>query len=344
MTINGTTKLIPTLSNKKYYILNERNLVQALKHGLILTKIHRAISFTQSNWLASYITKNTELRKKATNDFEKDFFKLMNNSVFGKTMENIRKRCNLEILNDNPTVSNYDYTLKTLARFTSKPNYKEPRSISNSNIKIFHFTKTKVYYNKPIYVGAQILDISKTLMYRFHYEYMKRKFPNQRTLLTDTDAIAYQIMTEDFYKEIADDVPEMFDTSAYTEPIGNIQLNMNKKVPGFFKDETGNNIISHFAGNRAKSYCIMTNNDINTTKKVLKGITQASRKIITFQDYADCILRNTGKSVNVTSFENRQHNIYTVTRNKIALDANDDKRVIQEDKINTLAYGHYRLK
>ena len=297
--VNGISKLIPNLRNKKYYILNESNLVQAIQLGLKLTQIHRAISFDQSNWLQQYIQKNTNLRKNASNDFEKDFFKLMNNSVFGKTMENIRKRCNLEILNDNPNVANYDYTLNKLSRFVNKPNYKEPKTIYNSNIKIFHFTKTKITYNKPIYVGAQILDISKTLMYQFHYNYMKVKFPILRTLLTDTDGIIYQIFTEDFYKEISPDCHQIFDTSSFEKPMSDIPLNVNKKVPGKFKDETGNRVISHFAGNRAKSYSFMTDQDINTTKKTLKGITPAAR-----------------------------NNMHTVTRSKIALDANDDKRAL----------------
>ena len=203
--VNGIPKLIPNLGNKQFYILNEANLIQAIKLGLKLTKIHRAISFDQSNWLQAYINKNTNLRKNACNDFEKDFFKLMNNSVFGKTMENIRKRSNLEILNDNPNVADYNQTLQKLTRFSNKPNYKEPKTLYNSNIKVFHFTKTKIAYNKPIYVGAQILDISKTLMFDFHYNYMKKKFPTQRSLFTDTDCITYQIFTEDFYKEIAPD-------------------------------------------------------------------------------------------------------------------------------------------
>ena len=172
---------------------------------------------------------------------------------------------------------------------------------------------------------------------------MKLKFPIQRTLMSDTDAIIYQIFTEDFYNQIAADCHQIFDTSGYTRSIGNIPLNLNKKVIGRFKDEFANNIISHFVGNRAKSYSIMTNNDVDSTKKVLKGITQASRKVITFQDYVNCILNHQQRLVDVTSFENRQHNIYTVTRSKVALDANDDKRVILGDKLTTLAIGHYRL-
>ena len=119
-------KLTPTLYNKRYYVLNEHNLIQALKHGLKLVRIHRILTFDQSCWLKQYIDLNTNLRAQSKNPFEKDFFKLMNNSVFGKTMENIRKRCDLSILNDSSDL----LTVRKLNSFISKPNYKEPVQIN----------------------------------------------------------------------------------------------------------------------------------------------------------------------------------------------------------------------
>ena len=149
----------------------------------------------------------------------------MDNSVFGKTMENIRNRCNVEILNDNGDLP----ALKKLNSFISKPNYKEPIVIPHSKINNFQFTKTKIKYDKPIYVGAQILDLSKTLMYQFHYEYMKPKFSALRTLYTDTDSNIYHIGTDDFYESISEDVNEWFDTSGCTYSKGDMPLNVNKK-------------------------------------------------------------------------------------------------------------------
>ena len=312
--------------------MNEHNLIQALKHGLKLVRIHRILTFDQSCWLKQYIDLNTNLRAQSKNPFEKDFFKLMNNSVFGKTMENIRKRCDLSILNDSNDYS----TVRKLNSFISKPNYKEPVQITNSKINIFQFTKTKIYYNKPIYVGAQILDLSKTLMYQFHYEYMKKKFNNIQALYSDTDSIIYHMKTEDFYKDISSDINEWFDTSGYEVSKGDIELNANKKVLGKFKDETSDQVISHFCANRSKSYSFKVNNE-EVSKNTLKGIVKAVRtKMITFEDYFNCVFKNEVKSVEQTRFETDEHVIRTVTRTKIALESTDDKRVVLEDKVSTL--------
>ena len=154
-------------------------------------------------------------------------------------MENIRKRCNIEILNDNTDIP----TCKKLNSFISKPNYKEPIMIPQSDINIFQFTKTVVEFNKPIYVGAQILDLSKTLMYEFHYEYMKPRWTGLKTLYTDTDSIIYWIKGKDFYKDILEDANKWFDTSGYSESKGGIKLGVNKKVIGKFKDETGDQVM-----------------------------------------------------------------------------------------------------
>ena len=146
---------------------------------MILKKVHQGIKLYQSPWMEPYIRKNTELRKLATSSFEKDFFKLMNNSVFGKTIENIRKRQNV-ILVDNRKLAN---------KLSSKPNF-ERITIFDENLIACHTKKTEVYFNKPIYVGQAILDLSKTLMFDFHYNYIKNKYGNKAELLfTDTDSL-----------------------------------------------------------------------------------------------------------------------------------------------------------
>ncbi|CAH3030133.1 unnamed protein product, partial [Porites evermanni] len=126
--------------------------------GIRLTAVHRGISFYQNSWMEPYITKNTELRKTATNSFEKDFFKLMNNSVFGKTIENIRKRQNIILVDNRQKAS----------KLTSRPNF-DRATIFDKNLIAVHMKKTEVYFNKPVYVGQAILDLSKTLMFNFHY-------------------------------------------------------------------------------------------------------------------------------------------------------------------------------
>ena len=193
-----------------------------------------------------YIRKNTDLRKKAKNVFEKDIFKLMNNSVFGKTIENIRKRQNV-ILVDDRNLAN---------KLASKPNF-DRATIFDENLVAVHMKKTEVYFNKPIYVGGQaILDLSKTLMFDFHYNYIRKKYDNKAELLfTDTDSLMYLIQTDDFYHDIRKDIMKKFDTSDYYDyhPSG-IKTGVNKKVIGKFKDEVGGNQITHFVGLRPKLY------------------------------------------------------------------------------------------
>ena len=226
--INNVEKLIPNLNNKKKYVLHHENLKLYERLGLKIKKIHRGISFRESNWMASYIDKNTKLRSIATNDFEKDFFKLMNNSVFGKTMENIRNRVDIRFVTSE----------KEAAKLINKPNF-ERRTIFSEDFVAVHMKRTKLYFNKPIYLGASILDLSKKKMYEFHYDYIKPKYNELAKLLyTDTDSLIYEIETKDFYNDIKLDVKTHFDTSNYPSdhPSG-IETGINKKVIGMFKDE-----------------------------------------------------------------------------------------------------------
>ena len=190
---------------------------------------------------------NKELRKEAKNDFEKDFFKLMNNSVFGKTMENVRKHRDIKLVK----------TGKRRLKLVSEPNYHMTKHFSENLIAI-EMKKTKIKMNKPIYLGASILDISKTLMYKLWYDYLKAKYNDKVKLCyMGTDSFIINIKTEDFYKDIANDVERWFDTSNYDKndkrplPIGK-----NKKVIGLFKDELGGKIMIEVAANRAKIYAL----------------------------------------------------------------------------------------
>ena len=243
--VNKVDKLIPNLWNKKKYVLHYENLKQYLSLGLKLTLIHRGIKFEESQWLKRYIDLNTNLRTAATNEFEKDVFKLMNNSVFGKTMENIRNRVDIKLVNDK----------KQAEKLSAKHNFNHCNIFSEDLVAI-HMKKTKLVFNKPVYLGMCILDLSKTLMYDFHYNYIKRKYGNKaKLLLTDTDSTMYEIETEDFYKDISKDVKYRFDTSNYPSdhPSG-IPSGLNKKVLGMFKDEAAGEVIDEFVGLRAKLY------------------------------------------------------------------------------------------
>ena len=243
MEINGVEKLVPNLRDKKNYVIHIQALNQALQHGLRLDKIHRAIEFDQLPWLKTYIDFNTQLRTAATNDFEKDFFKLMNNSVFGKTMENIRKHRNIKLVT---TEEKYLYMVM-------KPNFKSG-VLFGENLMGCEMAKIKVVMNKPVYLGQAILDLSKIMMYEFHYDYMVPKYGDRLKLCyMDTDSLVCHIKTDDFYTDIADDVQMRFDTSGYI-PDGPLPVGLNKKVIGLMKEELGGAIMTEFEALRPKLY------------------------------------------------------------------------------------------
>ena len=225
--VDKIEKLICSFKPKTHYVVHYKNLKQYLQEGMILKKVHRGINFSQSNWMEPYIRKNTDLRKLANNPFEKDFFKLMNNSVFGKTIENVRKRQNVKL------VDNKAFALK----LSSKPNF-ERSTIFDENLIACHMKKTEVYFNKPIYVGQAILDLSKTLMFDFRYNYIRKKYGEKAELLfTDADSLMYLIQTEDFYKDVNKHVRKKFDTSDYPEKTSfrnqnRSQQKINWKVQG----------------------------------------------------------------------------------------------------------------
>ena len=284
MEINKCKKLVCNLYSKKKYVAHINTLKQALNHGLKFKKIHRVIEFNQEAWLRPYIDMNTELRKLAKNDFEKDRFKLMNNSVFGKAKKNIRKHRDIKLVT----------TDKKRNKLVSEPNYHTINLISE-NLSIIEMKKTKVKMNKPIYLGLSILEISKILMYEFWYDYMKPKYnSNVKLCYMDTDSLIMDIKTNDFYKDIASDVENRFDTLNYeantsettAEPNSlersalarrPLPTGKNKKVIRLMKDELGGKIITEFVTLRPKTYSFLT--DDGKEDKKAKGTKKCIKKI-----------------------------------------------------------------
>ena len=330
----GVKKLIPNLRDKNNYVVHYKTLMQCLRLGMKLKKIHRGIKFIECDFLKPYIDKNTNLRTQAKNNFEKDFFKLMNNSVFGKTMENIRNRVNVKLVD----------TGEQFKKLTAKPNY-ESRKIFNENLVSVHMKKTSLTMNKPVYLGMSILDLSKIVMFDFHYKYIKPKYGSKAKLLfTDTDSFLYEIQTEDFYKDISGDVKNRFDTSDYPEghPSG-IPTGVNKKVLGMFKDEAAGKIIKEFVGLRAKLYSYKM--DEGKENKRCKGIKKAVvEKSIRHEDYKTCLETGKEQLRRQNIIRSYEHTLYTEEVNKIALSATDDKRYLLNDSFDTLAWGHYKIK
>ena len=216
---------------------------------------------------------NTKSRAEAKNHIEKGFFKLMNNSVFGKTMENVRKHRDIKLVT----------TDKRRNQLVSEPNYHRARGFSE-DLLATEIKKIKVKMNKPVYLGLSILEISKTLMYEFWYDYIKPKYQNNAKLFyMDTDSFITHIKTEDFYKDIADDIKNRYDTSNY-EVDRPLPKETNKKVIGLMKDELGGKIITEFVALRPKTYSYLTDDDKNvkktkvTEKCVIKRILISRKK------------------------------------------------------------------
>ena len=324
-------KLIPTLSNKEKYVLHYRNLQLYLDLGLKVNKVHRVLEFNQSPWLKQYIDFNTQKRTQAKNSFEKDFFKLMNNSVFGKTMENIRKRVDVRLITDE----------KKLLKMTSKPTYVSSK-IFNENLVAAHKIKETLTLNRPAYVGMCILDLSKTLMYDFHYNYIKEKYGDKAKLFfTDTDSLTYEIETEDVYRDFWND-NDRFDNSDYPESSPYFD-NTNKKVIGKFKDEAAGIPITEFVGLRSKMYSYIKDN--NKGGKTAKGIKKnIIKNNIKHQDYKNVLLENKQIHHTMKTIRSSKHLLGSYEINKVSLSCFDDKRYILNNGTESSAYGHYKLQ
>ena len=224
-----------------------------------------------------------------------------------------------------------------LTKLSSKPNL-ERVTIFDENLIACHMKKTEVYFNEPIFVGQAILDLSKTLMFDFHYNYIRKKYGDKAELLfTDTDSLMYLIQTEDFDKDINKDIKRKFDTSDYPEnhPSG-IKTGVNKKVIGKFKDEAAGKQITHFVGLRPKLYTYKIEEE--GEKRKAKGVKKyVIKKSLSFDDYKKYLFTEEEVMKEMNIIRSQNHEIFSMTVNKVALSSNDDERLICENKIDTIA-------
>ena len=257
----------------------------------------------------------------------------MNNSVFGKTMENFRNRVDIKLVNNK----------KQAEKLSAKPDFKHC-NIFSENLVSIHMKKKELTFNKPVYLGMCILDLSKTLMYEFHYNYIKQKYGNKAKLLfTDTDSLMYEIQTEDFIRILVKMWKKRFDTSDYppNHPSG-IPSGLNKKVLGMFKDEVKGKVIDEFVGLRAKLYTVKMFEGEETKK--CKGVKKSVvKKSITHEDYKKCLFMGKEQLREMNVIRSYKHEVYTEVVNKIALSPRDDKRHIREGLTDTLALWHYKI-
>ena len=330
----NVNKLITTLNDKKNYVLHEENLKLYLSLGLKLKK-DRILEFSEKPWLKPYIDFNTDKRMNAKNAFEKDFFKLMNNSVFGKTMENIRKRSNIYLETDP------DHLLRQVA----KPTFVSCK-IFHDNLVALHMKKNILKLDKPSYVGMCILDLSKVLMYDFHYNFIKAKYGDRaRLLFTDTDSLCYHIITDDVYEDLYNH-KDMFDNSDYSKS-SKFYFDENKKVIGKFKDEAAGNPITSFIGLKSKMYSYeveLPSGEIKNNK-ACKGISKnVVKRDIDHKDYLSTLQNKTIQNHKMKTIRSNYHEVSSYEINKISLSCYDDKRYILDDGITSYAYGNYKAK
>jgi hypothetical protein len=250
-------------------------------------------------------------------------------------MENVDKRKDVRI------ATHWDSFKKRLGAraLISKPNFHSATQFT-SNMVAIQLNRDNTTYDKPIYIGFVVLELSKWLMYDFHYEYMKPKYDNNLLLnYMDTDSFVYTIKTTDFYSDIKDDVIDRFDTSAY--PVGNLYEidRVNKKKVGFMKDEYNGRIIKEFIGLRSKMYSIDVVDVVDSEIiKKAKGIKKTA-----VDNYRDCLYKKKIFYSKMLIFRSQIHNIYTQNVNKISLSYLDDKRFIRDDGVSTYAWGHYKI-
>ncbi|XP_024875611.1 uncharacterized protein LOC112457000 [Temnothorax curvispinosus] len=301
---------------------------------LRVTKIHYALRFAQSPWLCGYIELNTGFRIRASNNFEKEMYKLMNNAVFGKTMENVRDHVDVRL------VTRWDGRYGAEA-IIAKPNFHSQRLFAEDLIAV-ELRKLEVRLNKPIYVGMCILEISKTCVYDFHYNYMVPLHRERcKIIYTDTDNLIYFLECDDAYEDMKRDIAR-FDTSGYPENNAYRMPRVNSKIPGLMKDENDGAVMTEFVGLRAKMYVWRVEGKSDTKK--IKGVKRnVVARTITFDDYMRCLRDAIELSRRQSCIRSTLHEVHTVSESKLALSPYDDKRYVISGSYDFLPWGHYKI-
>ena len=327
-----TNKLILNVYDKQRYVCHVKILQYYLKQGLKIKRVWRTISFKQKAWLKPWIDFNTNKRKQATSDFEKDMYKLMNNAVYGKTMENVREHIDFELVN----------TPQRYQKCVNSPTFKH-RHIINENLVGVEKLKHTVLLNKPIYAGMCILDLSKLHMYSFYYDVLKKKYEdNIRLIYTDTDSFVIHTKTEDIYDDF-NEISNHMDFSGYDKS-HKCYDPKNKKVLGKFKDECDGKIITSFIGLKPKSYAFKIHNEQKEEKKSKGIVKHKVKKEFNYKRYEDTLNNECmDNSVTFNSIRSKNHQIYSIKQTKQALSSYDNKRYYINN-IESLPYGFYSIK
>ena len=325
-------KLLETLLPKYSYVCHHRMLQFFVRQGLKVSRIIRVLKFRQEAFIQKYIDTNTALRQQAKSDFEKNFFKLLNNSCFGKTVENLRNRIYMVFVSNEDKAKFY----------TSKFNFKKFTIFSDHMVAI-SLGQPSITWSKPTYIGAAVLELSKLELYKFHYDQMVPIYgPNARVLYKDTDSLLYEIHTEDPYRDM-ENRKELFDLSDYPEHHF-LHDKTNKKVPLKMTDELHGAILLEAVLLKSKSYSILfADDDTLQTKKSAKGVNRNVKNDLRHETYKNVLFTKEELRKTMKRLQSKKHEISLLEINKLVLSAYDDKRFILEDGITTLAHGHTNI-
>ena len=319
------------LNDKNKYVVYIRTLQFCLKHGLKLKKIYRAIKFEQKGILKPYIEFNTEKRKNARNDFEKDIFKLLNNAVFGKTMEDKRKHLDFEIVSDE----------KRFMKCVNNPSFKHSQII-NENLVGVEKQKPKLKLDRPIFIGMSNLGLSKQHIYRFYYVIMRPKYgDNIRMVYIDIDSFVFHIKINDIYQDLKE-INDKINFSGYDKNHKCYDAT-NKNVLGKFKDECEGKIMIGFIGLRPKCYVFKIHGDDKEYKKSKDTSKNTKKKKIKYNNFNKMLeINEIIYRLFNNSIRSKNHKVYSINITKASLNSYENKRY-WTTSVDSLAYGHYKI-
>lgn len=332
----GASKLLVTLEDKKRYVLHYMALQFYLRQGLILTKIHKVLSFTQRCWMKDFIAFNTRKRREATSEFEQDMYKTAVNSLFGKTLESKKNRIDFRLITER----------EKFLKLSSKPTFKSFQIINRGIVGV-EMKQANVKLSHTPYTGSTILDLSKMHLYKFHYEYMLPMYGNDLTLcMTDTDSLLYKLTPSKNQCPYNDIIrySRYFDTSNYSSEDPGFSLK-NKRRMGCLKEEGRGRFspYTYFCGLQSKVYTLEQQKQKDTKKG--KGIKRSILKTFSAEDYERTLHELAPVKRHLyQAIRSIKNQMYTVEGEKRGLSAFDDKFYILSDGISTLPYGHYKIK
>ena len=323
----SSMKLIPNLRGKEKYVIHYRNLQYYLQKGLVLKKIHKIIRFNQAPILKSYIDLCTSKRQQAKSTFEKDFWKLLVNSLYGKSIENKRNHCEVKIVLKE----------KAAEKHVRKPTF-EQFVILDENKVLIKMKKANILLDKPIYLGFSVLEFAKKYMYHLHYDIFKRKFNEDIKLIyTDTDSLIYHINTDNLLGDL-NDLRGIMDFSNY--PSNHFLYdNSNEKVVGKLKDEMGGKNIDSITVLKSEMYCIKVG---DTEKKAAKGVQKNQIESQLSQNvFLECLQKENIFHTTMRRIQSRKHKLQAIEQKKLALTSLDDKRYYI-NAFESYAFGHFK--